>query len=340
MRVLSVGYPLFPVSCDASGGAEQILSGIDRELVEHGHESYVVAASGSKVSGRLLAATASDPSQTDQDRQSAQAEHLAIIEQCLRRQSIDVIHFHGLDFHTYLPPTRVPMLATLHLPIDWYPPSIFDLPNVQLNCVSQTQAAGRSLPVIENGVDIRFFSPQGEPDDYLLWLGRICPEKEPHTALRVAHQLSLRLVLAGPVHPFSAHQEYFNQQVRPLLDERRTHVGAVDRKEKRRLLQRARCLVVSSSVAETSSLVSMEALSCGCPVVARSSGALPEVVEHGTTGYVTDSVEEMAEAAQRASRLSRERCRSAAAQRFDSRRMASEYLALQMALTRRAAVPA
>src|SRR5450755_1906600 len=98
-------------------------------------------------------------------------------------------------------------------------------------------------------------------------MGRICPEKGVHIALRLAHRLDQRMIVAGPVHDFESHHEYFAREVEPLLDDKRQYIGPVRGQDKSRLLAEARCLIVSSLVAETSSLVAMEAAASGTPVV-------------------------------------------------------------------------
>jgi glycosyltransferase involved in cell wall biosynthesis len=328
MTVLSVAYPMFAVGPDASGGAEQILFLLEREIAAAGCQSVVVAAEGSIVEGRLIATPASVGEITEQNRRDAQNAHLAAITTALQDGPVDLIHFHGLDFHAYVPKTTVPMLATLHLPLEWYPESIFKLRDVTLNCVSQTQASGHGLPVILNGVDTSRYRPAETKDGYLLWLGRICPEKGVHIALQVAHALDLDLIVAGPVHGFRAHRDYFEAEVRPLLDPRRRYLGSVGGLVKSELLSRAQCLLAPSLVAETSSLVAMEAISSGTAVVAFRSGALPEVVEHGLTGFIVSSPDEMCEAVKEAWGISPGACRSVALDRFDSRRMAHDYFDL------------
>lgn len=336
MRILSVGYPLLPVGPDSAGGAEQILYLLDRGIVQAGHESVVAAACGSQVFGELVATPRSGSEITDEQRRNAQQEHLRCINDALERYEIDLIHFHGLDFHTYIPARPVAKLATLHLPPDWYPASIFDAPHLHLNCVSNSQAQATpsktNLPVVLNGVDVQRYQRVTSLRKHLLWMGRICPEKGVHIALQVAHAAGLPLVLAGPVHPFRDHQRYFSQCVEPLLDDQRRYVGPVGLNRKIELLAQAACLLIPSLVAETSSLVAMEAISAGTPVVANRSGALPEVVEDGITGFVVDSQEEMVDAVKRVCELSSVTCRETARRRFDAARMVSDYLRLYESL--------
>ncbi len=322
MHVLSIAFPDVPVGTAVSGGAEQILSILESGLSARGHRSLVIAAKGSRVTGELIETPGPDTS--PQTYRNA-------IESVLARDRIDLIHFHGLDFSRYLPECEIPMLATLHLPVSFYPDWIFDgrPAHLNLNCVSRSQAnsspASRGLPVIPNGIPTGSYLP-AEPEDYLLWMGRICPEKGAHIALEVAHQLGARLIIAGPVHAYSAHQEYFSQSIRPRLDNLRIYAGAVDGAQKRWLLSHAKCLLLPSLVAETSSLIAMEALSSGTPVVAFRAGALPEIVTDGEIGFLVGSATEMAGAVLRIHDLSRSTCHRQALRRFDSGPMIAGYL--------------
>jgi glycosyltransferase involved in cell wall biosynthesis len=149
-----------------------------------------------------------------------------------------------------------------------------------------------------NGIPTESYTP-AQAGSFLLWLGRICPEKGVHIALEVAHRLDAPLLIAGPVHPYPEHLEYFSRSVHPLLDDKRMYIGPVESSHKASLLSRARCVLIPSLIAETSSLVAMEALSSGTPVIAFRSGALPEIVSDGQTGILVDSAEEMSHAVRR-----------------------------------------
>ena len=330
--VLSVAYPLLPVSVHSAGGAEQILALLERGIARRGHRSLVVAAEGSAVHGELIATPAAQGEMTEEVRRKAREAHRLAIQQVLETHEIDLIHFHGLDFHAYLPKSSVPKLATLHLPPDWYPAEIFALPGIEFNCVSQMQA--RSVPgkkrisIVANGIDTEQFRADDIHTGPLLWLGRICPEKGPHLALEAAHRLDLPLTVAGPVYAFRDHETYFREQVEPLLDDKRRWVGAVDLRHKVSLLAQARALLIPSLAAETSSLVAMEAISSGTPVVAFRAGALPEVVEDGVTGFIVEGQDQMAKAIGRLDEISSSVCRARAMARFSMERMVMEYVEL------------
>jgi glycosyltransferase involved in cell wall biosynthesis len=335
LTILSVAYPLAPVSPDAAGGAEQVLSILDRAIVEAGHRSIVVAQAGSQVADTLLP-IGKPPGELDAAATAdAQAETRAAIASALARVPVDLVHLHGIDFPAYLPPPGPPVLATLHLPPSWYPEEALrpSRPDTWLHCVSDLQHAAcsegpRLLPAIPNGIDVEALQARHGKRDFALFIGRICPEKGVHVALDAANAAGVPLLVAGELFPYEAHRRYFDGEVRPRLDGQRRYIGPVGFARKRRLLTAARCLLVPSLAPETSSLVAREAAACGTPAIAYANGALTEAVEPGRTGFLVRSPEEMADAIARAGTIDPETCRETARRRFGKGPMITAYLDL------------
>lgn len=335
LTILSVGYPLAPVTPDPAGGAEQVLAQLDRALVAAGHRSIVVAPAGSRVAGELVPVPAIDHLIEDADRATVQAATRAAIARVLATEPVDLVHLHGLDFASYLPEHGPPVVVTLHMPVDWYPPSALHpaRDDVHLVPVSADQAArapadAALLAPITNGVDQAAYHPAPGKRDFALVIGRVAPEKGFHDAIAAARLADVPLVAAGRLFPYAFYQRYFEEQVRPALDGPRRFVGPVEGAAKRRLLADARCVLIPSTAPETSSLVAMEALASGTPVIAYRSGALPGIVDHGVTGFLVDGVEDMARALIDVDRIDPAACRAAAEARFSLDATTGAYLDL------------
>lgn len=335
LTVLSVAYPFAPLGFDAAGGAEQILTMLDLALVERGHRSIVIASEGSRVHGTLISIRPRLGEITPEARNSCHRLYKAAVNAAVADYKPDLIHMHGLDFLEYLPDSPLPLIATLHLPIAWYPREIFalDRPWPKFVCVSESQrrncpASPAEIPVIRNGVPVEHLLFRPRKRNFALTLGRICPEKGLHAALDAARAAGIPLVLAGRVFPYESHERCFRDEILPRLGPQARFIGPIGFARKRRLLAAARCLLLPSQAEETSSLVAMEALASGTPVIAFRRDALAEIVEDGKTGFLVSDTGEMEAALRRAGALRPECCRQAALARFSARRMIASYFRL------------
>ncbi|WP_376092702.1 GNAT family N-acetyltransferase [Roseomonas sp. CCTCC AB2023176] len=333
LTIAQVAFPFAPVGPDAVGGAEQVPSMLDAALARMGHRSIVVACEGSSVSGTLVATPRPRPPLDRVGEEAVHAAHRRAVERAVAIGA-DIVHMHGLDFHAYLPAPGVPVLVTLHLPPSWYPAEVLrpTRPETWMNPVSWSEhghcpPSPRLLPPVPNGVPVGALATRVTRRDYALVLGRVCEEKNLHGALDAGTMAGVPVLIGGRVFPYEAHERYFAEQIAPRVAAGpHRFLGPLGFARKRRLLSGARCLVSASTAPETSSLVAMEALACGTPVVALRSGALPEIVEHGLTGFLADDVEGLAEGIRRAPSISPEACRAAARARFSSEVMVAAYL--------------
>jgi glycosyltransferase involved in cell wall biosynthesis len=342
LTVLSVAFPFARLTSDPAGGAEQVLAHLDRALLAAGHRSIVVAAEGSRVAGHLMPVSTGLATLCEPARRQTHDAFRRAIGHVLGTESVDLVHMHGIDFDAYLPAPGVPVLVTLHLPLDWYAPDALKTmrPDTWFNPVSMSQASAAPpglnlLPSIPNGVAVEAFQSRLAKRKFALALGRVCPEKGFHEAIEASVRADVPLLLAGPVHTWPEHQQYFEEQIAPRLDQQRRWIGTITDKRKRRLLCAARCVLVPSHVNETSSLVAMESLAAGTPVIAFGVGALPDIVEHGVTGYIVRDVGEMAQAIGMVDRLDPAKCRARARRRFALERSTSAYLQLYGAIAAR-----
>jgi glycosyltransferase involved in cell wall biosynthesis len=332
LSILYVAYPLLAVSEESAGGAEQALLTVANEMIAAGHRTRLAAANGSRVAGELFATgeAAGAPDQFEK----REREHNERILEYLRRHSreFDLIHDQSGSFFRVAAECRVPVLATMHLPRSFYRRELFEATaqNLFFNCVSKSQASSfEDLPnllgVVQNGVALDRFALTRAKDDYVLWLGRICEEKGPHLAIAAARRAGVSLVIAGQIYPFSYHQQYFEREIRPALSAKIRFVDTPLASQKVKLLRNARALLLTSTAEETSSVVAMEAMACGTPVVAFRRGAFSEVVADRQTGFVVETIEEMTAALEAVRGIPPEACRARVERYFSASRMAQQY---------------
>ena len=314
------------------GGTERIVAYLTDELVRQGHDVTLFASGDSHTSARLVA-SCEQALRLDPNPRDAFAQHLVMIEEVYRRaDDFDIIHFH-VDYH-HFPATsrqRAPHVSTLHGRLDL--PDLVPLYQAfpEMPVVSISNAQRKPLPwlnwqgTVYHGLPEDLHGCQEEPEDYLAFLGRVSPEKRLDLAVEIAQRAGLPLRIAAKVDPADA--EYYEQVIRPLLRQPGVEfLGEIGERDKRTFLGHARALLFPIDWPEPFGLVLIEAMACGTPVIAFRRGSVPEVLDHGRTGFLCSSVEEAVEAVGRLPEISRRGCRQVFERRFTAARMARDYV--------------
>ena len=345
MRIAQIAPIIERVPPKRYGGTERIVHALTEELVKRGHDVTLFASGDSRTSATLSsvyprALREDGPS----DLYGTNAWALLNFGAAYARQDeFDVIHDHTgyLSFPTANLATT-PVIATLHNPIaDWLEPMYRTHARPNLVTISKAQITVPGLNYLDtvyNGLPMEHYPFSMDHDGYLLFVGRISLQKGVHTAIRVAQETQLPLIIAAKLDPVD--QEYFETEVQPHLSDTIRWIGEVDEKERNHLMSRAYALVHAVTWPEPFGLTLIEAMACGAPVIAAPMGSIPEIVEHGRTGFVAATVEEMVEAVEKLPRISRVACRQHALTKFNAGRMTEHYERLYAwVIARRASMP-
>jgi glycosyltransferase involved in cell wall biosynthesis len=316
------------------GGTERVVSYLADALVELGHEVTLFATGDSLSKARLEPAWPQalrlDPSVRD-----AFAPLFILLETVARRAAdFDVVHSH-IDYFGYplLRRLGTPAVTTLHGRLDL--PELSPLYRVysDVPVVSISDAQRGPLPhanylaTVYHGMPETLLAPGHGSGGYLAFLGRISPEKAPDAAIRIAARAGMPLKIAAKIDRVD--QEYFSRQIEPLLSQAHVHfIGEIADHQKSDFLGGAAGLVFPIAWREPFGLVMIEAMACGTPVVAFNHGSVPEVLQHGVTGFIVDSEHAAADAARQLHTLDRSRIRAEFERRFTAQTMARNYLNL------------
>jgi glycosyltransferase involved in cell wall biosynthesis len=173
-------------------------------------------------------------------------------------------------------------------------------------------------------LDIGQYPYRSDKDDFLLFLGRLSPEKGAHLALDAALKAGVKLIVAGKCAE-PAERHYFEEYVAPQLGPDAEFIGETYGSQRTDLLARARGLLVPTQWNEPFGLASVEALACGTPVIGLRRGSLPEIVDHGLTGWICDEPAELAHAVRRLADLDPRACRDVVVQRYQAAMMVERY---------------
>jgi glycosyltransferase involved in cell wall biosynthesis len=283
MRIAQVAPLYEAVPPVAYGATERVVSYLTEELVRQGHQVTLFASGDSQTAAELVPVC---PRGLWRDRSvwdtlTYYVRQLELVARKARR--FDVLHFHADPFH--FPLARrlgVPHVTTLHgrlLPAD-HGPLFREFADAPLVSISDEQR--RPIPWANWQATVHHGLPEHElpfcevPDDYLLFLGRMTPEKRPDRAIEIARRTGLRLKMAVKV--LFGEQAYFHREVEPLLHEARSlvdYLGEVGGAEREELLSKALALLFPIDWPEPFGLVMVEAMACSTPVIAWNCGAVP-----------------------------------------------------------------
>jgi glycosyltransferase involved in cell wall biosynthesis len=334
MRIAQVA-PLFEsVPPRLYGGTERIVSYLTDELVRRGHDVTLFASGDSLTTARLVPvverATRLDAATHDLIGAEFMRELGLVFG---RAREFDVIHCHvdylAFPFHDLTP---TPTVHTIHGRLDLpHLAAVYRQFNtVPLVSISHAQRAPLDAlgvhwaGTVYHGLPIERYAFAPEDRGYLVFLGRVAPEKQPDLAIEIARRVGLPLKIAAKVDASDA--AYFDSVIAPLLDDPLVEfLGEIGDEDKAALLGGARALLFPVDWPEPFGLVMIEAMACGTPVVARPCGSVPEVIVHGRTGFLASTLVEMAEAVKRLDEIDRAECRRHVERRFSVGRMAQDY---------------
>lgn len=244
----------------------------------------------------------------------------------------DVLVFHHPESAmgiAKLYPT-VPVLYILHDYLDEKRRRVIEMhhsPNQHFVSISNSQRRDApDLPyaaTVYNGIDVDMFTFSESAEDYLMYAGRIIPEKGAKEAIQVALKTGRRLIITGQTSPVS--QWYFDEHIKPYLNDKILYLGMIDKNQLAKYYQKAAALLVPIQWEEPFGLTMAEAMACGTPVVAFRRGSVTEVVKDGKTGFIVESTAEMMESIENISKIKRQDCRAHVEKNFTNEHMINSY---------------
>jgi glycosyltransferase involved in cell wall biosynthesis len=334
VRIAVLSPVWFPVPPTGYGGIEWVVALLADGFVDAGHDVTLFASGESRTKAKLSALFEVAPSH-EIGRSEIEIRHAL---HCFERaDEFDVINDHsGPPAAVIAGAVATPCVHTVHGPLNGEPGELYEqiarvAPRTGLISISMNQRKPRpDLPWIANipnALDFSVYPFARHRGDYLLFLGRMNPEKGAHRAITVAMETSLPLKLAGKKRE-PREQEYFREFVEPhLKDGLIEYLGEVSHGEKVELLQNARATLFPIEWEEPFGLVMIESMACGTPVIATRWGSVPEVIEDGRSGLIVDDYRRIPDVLEEADRLDTHEIRRAVEERFSRERMVAGYVA-------------
>ena len=335
MKIAQVSPLIESVPPKLYGGTERVVSYLTEELVRAGHAVTLFATADSCTSATLVPC-APTALRLDSRVRDPMPHHLLQLERVRQRaHEFDVLHFHVDCLH--IPLFRHlthKCVTTVHGRLDLTDLQPFYDEFSETPLVSISNAQRIPLPrvnwlgTVYHGLrqEICRFNPHPR-DDYYAFLGRISPEKGVERAIEIAQCARVPLRIAAKVD--RADERYFHERIRPLLGGPMVEfIGEIDEHQKPDFLGNARALLFPIDWPEPFGLVMIEAMSCGTPIIAWPCGSVPEIIDHGVSGFLVHSIDEAVIATRHIHHLDRHRVRAQFDRRFTAARMAHDYVAV------------
>lgn len=309
------------------GPWERVVSLLTEGLVERGIDVTLFATADSLTRANL-AAICPRPYSEDSSLDPKVWECLHIAQAFERAAEFDLLHNH-FDFLplSYSALTATPVLTTIHGFSSEKILPVYQKYNNSTHYVSISNADRHPTldyaATVYHGIPLAEFSLRRTPDDYLLFFGRIHPDKGVVEAIEVAHRTGRRLIIAGLIQD----QTYFYEKVAPHLDHNQiSYIGLVEPGQRNEILGGAYALLHLINFAEPFGLSMIEAMACGTPVIAHPLGSIPEIIKHQQTGFLVGSQEDAVAAVQAVDQLDRAFIRRYVTENFSCEQMVEGYI--------------
>jgi glycosyltransferase involved in cell wall biosynthesis len=330
LRIAMIAPPWFTVPPQGYGGVENMCADLVDGLVDRGHEVTLIGAGPAGTRAGRYLTTYAEPPSGRLGEPLPEVLHAAAVARILAGLDVDLVHDHTLAGPLSARGRGVPTVVTMHGPVAGEPGEFYRQLGATVSLVAISAAQRRAAPdlawrgTVHNAIDATSFPYRAGKEEWVLFLGRLHPDKGVHLAIDAARAAGLPIVVAGKCSE-PGELEYYRTFIEPRLGPDVTIFGIADAAAKRELLARAAALVFPIQWEEPFGMVMIEAMACGTPVVALRRGAVPEIVVDGITGILCDAPAELPAAITAARKLSAAACRVHVENCFDAATMVRGY---------------